>query len=769
MLETHAVGIDLGTTYSCIARLNEHGAPVTLPNQEGELSTPSVVLFDDDEVVVGTEAQRNAIRRPDAVVHNAKRYIGTGHTWDINGRKYSPVDISTFILKKLLSAARDQIGVVEQAVITVPAQFSDAQRNETRQAGHRAGLQKVDIINEPVAASLCHVLGTEGMWFTELADEQRILVFDLGGGTLDLSVVRYRKDEVVVVASSGDLKLGGIDWNAVLEDAIARQFAREFREDPRTDPESLQFLALEVEQAKRSLSVRPKAALTCQHGTSRKTYQVTQEQFGKLARHLVDRCEMLTRELLKSGGMGWAHIDVVLLTGGSTRMPMVRQRLDQISGTTPTRSLSPDLSIAHGATYYAGMLLSNDQFARSILSEEASERLSRVKQQSVTARGLGILVRDVASHTRVPHYLIAANTALPAAETQTFGTVIENQRRVHLQIVESGTTADESCVRLGECIIDGLPPNLPEGSEIAVTIHYDASACVQVSARDLSSGLEAKTEIVRAENVVPQLASEQQRGAVSGVELPTDEDVVAGGTRPGTPPVGRSTRSERPQAAGPLSTPPAGKSKPAATSAGTVGKVRALPKPPGLDSAGRTSGGQPRSIGGLNAEQLPDAGLLEQAEEPILLCNSCGEPLDAKGRCAVCPPEAARSAPESARRGAKAKAERRPSRQPRSTGASTAASRGDAGRKARVAASKENGPKASPPRLPLPAPPDDDEILDLDDTSLRRKQKPGSSTPARRKRAPVAGERRKSRPANQPQPRRKSSDDGEDEFWQLVE
>ena len=349
MLKTHAVGIDLGTTYSCISYLNEHGEPVTLPNQEGELSTPSVVLFDKGgEVVVGTEALRNAVVKPTRVVQNSKRYMGDlSRKWEIDGRAYTPIDVSTLILKKLLSAAEEQIGKIEEAVITVPAQFGDIQRQWVMEAGKRAGLSKVDMINEPVAAALCYVLGTEGLWFTELAEEQRILVYDLGGGTFDLSLVKYHKNEVKVIASSGDLNLGGIDWNRTLLDAIAKQFIKEFKVDPRSDPQSLQFLALEVENTKRSLTVRPKAALTCQHDGHRKSYQVEQTQFESLTKPMVSRTCDITQAMLKDNKMGWAHVDVILTVGGSSRMPMVRNALKQLGGRTLNTSLSPDQSIAH--------------------------------------------------------------------------------------------------------------------------------------------------------------------------------------------------------------------------------------------------------------------------------------------------------------------------------------------------------------------------------------------------------------------------------------
>ncbi|MGC1273043.1 MAG: Hsp70 family protein [Planctomycetaceae bacterium] len=539
MHTTHAIGIDLGTTYSCISYLNEHGEPVTLANSAGELATPSVVLFDGDEPIVGTEALRSAILHPDSVVMHAKRYMGEpGKRWTVAGRPYTPVDISSLILKSLLASAREQIGDIEQAVVTVPAQFSEAQRLATVEAGRRAGLNRVDLINEPVAAALCHVLGTEGLWFSELAEEQRIMIFDLGGGTLDLSLVKYSRNEVAVIASDGDLHLGGLDWNMALLNAIAEQFRKEFRLDPRHDPESLQFLSNEVEQTKRSLSARPRAALTCQHAGHRKTYQIEQSQFERLTRDLADRTEEITKRLLRERKMGWAHVDVVLTTGGASRMPMIRNRLKELSGRTLNTTLSPDLSIAHGATYYAGMLLSNDKFARSILRAEASQRLAGIKQQSVNARGLGILVREPTTNTRVPHYLIPPNTPLPAESTQEFGTVAENQKRVRLVVVESGAGPDEPYVKLGDCVVEGLPPDLPENSEIAVTIRYDEMAKVHVAARDLTSGMQAEAEIIRAENIKPRLTTDQKtegEARLVGDSSSTSVEIPATSQRPSAP------------------------------------------------------------------------------------------------------------------------------------------------------------------------------------------------------------------------------------------
>lgn len=524
MPKIQAVGIDLGTTYSCIAHLNEHGEPVTIPNMEGELSTPSVAMFDGAEVIVGTEAQRHAIVNPRNVIQHAKRFLGkSDFRWEIDGRYFTPIDISSFVLKKLLASAAERIGPIESAVITVPALFSDVQRQETITAAKQAGLKQVDLINEPVAASLCYVLGSEGMWFSELAEEQRILVYDLGGGTFDLSLVKYQKDEVNVIASGGDLKLGGIDWNSKLQATIAEQFFNEFGVNPCNDPESLQYLANEVEQAKRSLTVRPKTTLACQIGSQRKTYQITQSQFEQLTKGLVDQTTNITKALLKENQMGWAHVDVVLTTGGSSRMPMIRDALKKSSGTTRNFSLPPDQSIAHGAAYYAGMLLSNREYAKSILTTEAASRLSKIKQHSVNARSLGFLVRDQQGQQRVPHYLLPANTKLPASVKHTYGTVSPNQRRVHLKLIESGASQDEPFAILGNCVIEGLPADLPVDSKIEVLMEYDSEARVHVSARDLSSGKAAEIEITREQNLIQGNSEETQ---VTGETSQTETDLL---------------------------------------------------------------------------------------------------------------------------------------------------------------------------------------------------------------------------------------------------
>ncbi len=660
------IGIDLGTTYSCIAHLDRQGEPHSLPNPEGELATPSVVFFDGKEVIVGTEALRNAVIHPERVVQNSKRFMGDPRkAWQIDGKTYRPADIGALVLRHLLDGAEQHVGPIEHAVITVPAQFSDIQRQQTVEAGLAAGLKKVDIINEPVAAALCYVLG-EGLWFAELAEDQTVMVYDLGGGTFDLSLVKYNKNEVRVSASGGDLELGGIDWNRRMETFACEQFIKEVPQDPRLDKESMQALAIEVEQTKRSLSVRSRASLTLQHAGRRKVFGIDQQQFELLTHDLVERTERITQSLLKKNKLGWAHVDAVLVTGGASRMPMIRQMLQRISGTTLNQTLSPDQSIAHGAAYYAGMLFSGSQFARrSFLSKEASARLSQFRQQSVNARALGILVRNKETGEHVPHYLIPANTPLPCAFRQSFGTVNDGQRRVHLHIIESGTSEDHPVVKLGACVVDDLPPGLPAETPIEVTIRYDEQARVHVSAVETRSGRSARTTIVREENLALEPAAPDD-----AVMIPSEEQTPAKPERRQEPAAKGTSSNVRPQIGQSTFQPT---SRSAASARPAVGKKPSLPP-----------ADKPRKV----VRPVPE---IEKADRPIPLCDRCGEPLDHKGRCPEC-----------------------------STRKRSAAG---ARKKKRVVRASTAGRRAASRRSQVAPPQDDVEILDLGTETARKTAK----------------------------------------------
>jgi len=688
---TYPVGIDLGTTYSSLAYLTPQGQPVTLPNAEGELSTPSIVLFDGDDVIVGTEALRHSVASPERVVQYAKRHMGDPQKcWVIDGRVYRPKEISTYIIKKLLLDARETLGQIRHAVITVPAQFSDLQRQDTVEAGLAAGLERVDIIHEPVAAALCYVLG-EGMWFAELASEQTVMVFDLGGGTFDLSLVKYNQKEVRVLASGGDLQLGGLDWNKVLEEYACDEFMKMSISDPRLDRESMQALSIEVEQAKRSLSVRPKSTLTIQHDGRRKSFNLNRELFEQLTQPLLLRTEKTTRELLKANKLGWARIDAILATGGASRMPMVRNMLQRIGGTTLNQTLSPDQSISHGAAYYAGMLQSGQKLEKSVLNRNAAGKLANFKQRSVSGRSLGILVRDHKTNMLRPHYLLPANTLLPCAYRQRFGTVVENQKKVHLHIVESGAATSDAWVELGECIIDGLPDQLPITSPVEVTIRYDEQARVHVEAVALSSGQTAQVTLRRPPLTVSPETATASAALASAVTKtvpdsgPDQFELLSANTSPSDQfglscaRVGKvslderlnaarqvgnqtykkdpapSTASEKPGNSASITSadpekmkraPPAHPEdvRPRAATAAQATPVPATPVPSNRGTASkpvptviRTAPAESsKSASARKNSAAPAPSLLESSEHPIPLCGECGEVLDFKGNCPAC-------------------------------------------------------------------------------------------------------------------------------------
>jgi molecular chaperone DnaK len=469
--------------------------------------------------------------------------------------------------------------------------------------------------------------------------------------------------------------------------------------------------------------------MSCKYDGRRKAYQITVEQFEELTRDLVEQTAEITKRMLSDNNMGWAHVDVVLTTGGASRMPMIRNRMKQLSGRTLNTSLSPDLSIAHGATYYAGMLMSNDKFAKSILSKEASRRLASLKQRSVNARALGVLVKNPRTGNRVPHYFLPANTPLPADATHSYGTVIPNQKRVHLQIVESGTAPGQPPVILGSCVIHDLPPNLPEGSEIAVTISYDAQAKVHVSAKDVASGKRASTEIVRQENVVPQLGSDHS-GKDDLQLTPKDAEAAPADEKPG---------------AGPAAMRQLPGSRPARTPSAEPAAARAPARPRPVQPAETPGVPKPRAIPPAKTAPMTSAAAasiakLEKADQPVPLCNNCGEPLNSRGQCTSCGVSAAPAAQRSTGQ--------RPT-QPQTAGVQN--------RQQRRPAPQQPGP-TSGARRPVPVPPPDDaEILELGQASAPRPRKPATAPPPRQ------------RPQAKQPPPRKSKESGEDEFWQLVD
>ena len=359
------VGIDLGTTFSSIAYLDAHGKPVTVPNAQGELTTPSVVLFDKSgEVIVGREARRVALSEPARVAEDVKRYIGDSfYPKLIDGKKLTPPSISALILKKLKQDAETRIGPVDGAVITVPAYFDDGRRQATARAGELAGLKVLDIINEPTAAALAYAYGLFIVSDSERkpvapsneAPPKIVAVYDLGGGTFDVTVLRIKGKDLTVLATAGDVRLGGRDWDERLFSHIADQFLHEYGQDPRDDPQSYQALMLEAEETKKVLSQRQQTRFIVNHAGKSFTGEITREQFAEMTDDLLYRSESRLTRVIEQAGLDWAKVDQVLAVGGSTRMPQVLEMLKRVTGKDANCSLSPDEAICQGAAIYAAM------------------------------------------------------------------------------------------------------------------------------------------------------------------------------------------------------------------------------------------------------------------------------------------------------------------------------------------------------------------------------------------------------------------------------
>ncbi len=369
---TGAVGIDLGTTYSAVAYLDDRGRSAMVRNSAGEILTPSVVLFDDAEVIVGKVAKKFAALRPDCVAECAKRDMGEPHySRPIRGRKMPAQVIQACILRELNAEAVAKLGAGFKTVITVPAYFDEARRRATAQAGEMAGIDVLDIVNEPTAAALS--FGESLGYLTptgDAAEPMRVLVYDLGGGTFDVTVIELEPGKVRTLATDGDVRLGGRDWDEALLQYVADEFTEKHGPDPRKDPAALSELLVAVEEAKRTLSTRSKANVTIRTGGKSDEVSITVAQFEDLTEPLLERTALTTRHVLAAARVTWNQIDRLLLVGGATRMPMVARMLERRSGKRPDRSVHPDEAVARGAALFAGYLLSKGGHFQTTMGDD---------------------------------------------------------------------------------------------------------------------------------------------------------------------------------------------------------------------------------------------------------------------------------------------------------------------------------------------------------------------------------------------------------------
>lgn len=483
-----AVGIDLGTTFSVLAKIDERGMPTTIVNGEGDRLTPSDVLFDGDDIVVGKEALKAIATEAARVAECSKRDVGSRvYHKLIEGKEYPPEVIEAFILNKIRVDAEKQIGPFSKVVITVPAYFDEIRRKATQDAGYMAGFEVLDIINEPTAAALA--FGFQRGYLDERGSSlapQHILVYDLGGGTFDVTVMQIRGTEFNALATDGDVRLGGYDWDQRLVKLVSEQFKCLYGIDPREDAASAGKLWRECEDAKRTLSARQKAAVACEHRGFAMRIEVARLEFEEITQDLLDRTRFTTIQTLKAAGLDWSDLDRVLLVGGSTRMPMVREMLRELSGKEPDDSVAADEAVAHGAALHASLIL-----------DQQAGRPAIFKIGNVNSHSLGVVGTDPTTQRERNGILIPRNTRLPVTNRRAFKTKKAGQRSIRVDIVEGESLSAEDCTQIGYCTVRDLPSDLPAGSPVDILFHYRPNGRLKVRVTVPNTDRQIATEIVR--------------------------------------------------------------------------------------------------------------------------------------------------------------------------------------------------------------------------------------------------------------------------------
>jgi molecular chaperone DnaK len=499
-LEGHTVGIDLGTTYSAIAMLDKDGNPQVLKNADGRDITPSVVLLDEDRVVVGPSFERIAVADPKSIVEAIKREMGNKNFFVVyQNKKLTPEFISALILKKMKQDAEKVIGPIANAVITVPYYFNDVRRKATQDAGRIAGLNVIDIINEPTAATLAYAWSRGELGRADLkADEKTILVYDLGGGTFDVTVVRYTPTSFRVLATDGDVMLGGLDWSKRLADHLVEQFRRKFNVNPADDPESMLSFHQEAEDAKRDLSEKTQVPITVYYKGNTLSVSVTRTDFERMTADLLQRTKDTTELVLQQSGVTPGTLDEVVLVGGSTYMPVVTQMLREVCKQEPSRALAPEKGVAEGAAIHAAILQARHGNNAGGVVSAIQKRLNSVKTVDVNSHSLGIKITDPKDRSRkINHIMIPKNSPVPNSVKQKFGTNADGQQRIHVEILEGDAIDPAACELIGDFRVFNLPSSLPKGSPIEITYAYDASGRISATAKELTGNNTASAEIVR--------------------------------------------------------------------------------------------------------------------------------------------------------------------------------------------------------------------------------------------------------------------------------
>jgi molecular chaperone DnaK len=517
MAQRKAIGIDLGTTFCAIAHIDAYGKPQIIPNGESERITPSVVLFEADAAVVGSVAKNSAVAEPERIVDFVKREMGKPKQQfhrTFNGKQYSAEELSALIIRKLKADAERYLQQeVSDAVITVPAYFSDAERTATITAGQLAGLNVLQIINEPTAAAVAFGLD-------KLDEEQTVFVFDLGGGTFDVTIMRIEGNEIRMLATNGDHRLGGKDWDDVIVNMVAEAFDREYGENPLLDLQSYQDLQSRALTAKIQLSSRAKTTIVHSYNGKSVKVELTREEFEERTQHLVEKCKAICELVMQEAKLDWFEIDKMLLVGGMTRMPMVRMMVEKFAPVPLSTEVNPDEAVALGAAIQAILLMLKEEetSGERTLPEDTRQQFSArdgalIQVTNITSHTLGVVLWDENEMQEYVYPMINKMTPIPAVAKNHFGTATANMPRAVVRIVEGESTMPAECTPLGTCDVK-LPPFLPKGSPVELVYEYNANQVLEVAV--LAAGNQAKMTIERNTGLAP---AEVAAAAASLAEL----------------------------------------------------------------------------------------------------------------------------------------------------------------------------------------------------------------------------------------------------------
>ncbi|WP_157468478.1 Hsp70 family protein [Desulfatibacillum aliphaticivorans] len=542
-------GIDLGTTYSSIAYVDEFGKAVVIPNSENERVTPSVVFFDGDAVVVGGVAKESARLYPNEVVSFIKRSMGEPNfLFEYNGKSYRPEEISAYVLKKVAKDAEEKIGeAITDVVITCPAYFGINEREATKIAGEIAGFNVRQIINEPTAAAIAY--GS-----IEQTDNRVVLVYDLGGGTFDITMIDIRPDAIQVICTGGDHNLGGKDW----DDRIVNNLVQEFQtqtgsqEDILEDPDTWQDLQLSAEKSKKILSQREKTPIAVTHGGERVKVELQRDKFYEITRDLLERTISLTHGILEEARKkGYNRFDEIILVGGSTRMPQVEKRIKEEFGMDP-KVFDPDEAVAKGAAIFGWKLSINDDLIKRVAQKtqktveeitktmdtssqqfkdaaremaddtgvtQAAVESSLIKIRDVTSKSFGVVVNNAENEEAVFN-VVLRNTAVPVNAKDTFFTAVANQQKVLIRIMECETSEEwvpvETAVEIGTAVLN-LPTGLPTETPVEISFSLNREGRLQITARETTESKEVNvvietTSVIRGKDL--DEAKARSQGAV---------------------------------------------------------------------------------------------------------------------------------------------------------------------------------------------------------------------------------------------------------------